>query len=179
MFTSASFSLPGARNGGSFSFLFLALIAAIAAILLAYSLNPSSRVRANALGAPGRARANGLNRSATATELTDAIFQARGLAGKCIAFGKSGTYRGDMTFENNDPVFLYDCNGTSNQQVRVVELRPGTYKGGSVKPHEVQLRAGDKCIGAGGNFMVLREENYLDIASSGVGSARHSRQDMR
>lgn len=163
MFITAYFNHHRGRSGQRrFSFLRLSLILVSVASLLAYPGGPLTPIGASGVGRAGRARANSLNNaavqpSALATpvaELTDAIFQARGLAGKCIAFGGSGTYRGDTTIENNDPVFLSDCNGTSNQQVRVVELRPGRYRGGSVKPREVQLRAGDKCIGAGGNFIV-------------------------
>ena len=154
MFTSASFNLHREGNRISFSFLFMMLIPAIAAGLLAYSPSPLSRVSASGVEAAVKARAISPNRGALAAEFTDAIFQARGLAGKCVAFGKLRTIPGVPHFENNDPVFLYDCNGTPNQQVRVVELRPGTYRSGNIRPREVQLRAADKCIGAGGNFIV-------------------------
>src|SRR5436190_331643 len=43
--------------------------------------------------------------------------------------------------------------GSANS-VETVELTPGTYRGGVVRPREVQLHAAGKCIGAGGNFIV-------------------------
>lgn len=132
------------------SSLLLMLILMIATGLLTYSSGPLVRARANGVGTAGSARVNSLK----STALTDATFEVRGLAGKCLTSGKLRTRPGDIRFENNDPVFLYDCNGTSNQQVRVVELTPGVYRSGNVRPREVQLRASDKCIGAGANFIV-------------------------
>lgn len=72
----------------------------------------------------------------------DALFTIRGLAGKCVSFGRG-------PYENNRPVLLADCNGSSVEQIRVYEL-----SGRGNMRREVQLRAGEKCIGAMGNFIV-------------------------
>jgi hypothetical protein len=66
--------------------------------------------------------------------LVDSPFTIRGLGGKCVDFG------GEAYWAIGSPVFLYSCNGTSAQRVRVVELADGT--------HDVTLRAGARfCIG--------------------------------
>src|SRR5262245_3323516 len=134
------------------SFPILILIPVIAIGLLAYSSVPLVRVKANGGESTGSERAKIFKSIADVsavprtpiTELTNATFRVRGLAGKCITAGKLRMLPGDVPYENNDPVFLYECNGTDNQQVQIVELSPGTYRGGSVKPREVQLHAAGK-----------------------------------
>jgi hypothetical protein len=100
-----------------------------------------------------------------AAELTDANFQVRSYVGKCLSYGaplQPGA--GAQPQTSNSPVYIYDCNGSRPvaqpvivgvaQQVRVVELPASNDRANGVRrPREVQLRAGDKCIGAAGNFM--------------------------
>ncbi len=67
------------------------------------------------------------------------IFTVRSYGGKCMEYGK-GRANGDTTVRSY-PVFMNQCNGTAEQQIRVEELtdRPG---------HLVVLRAGNRVIGA-------------------------------
>lgn len=69
--------------------------------------------------------------------LVDAKFTVTGLARKCVDVG------GDAYQTIGSPVFLYGCNGTSAQKLRVVESSDGT--------HDVSLRASmGLCIGVRG-----------------------------
>jgi hypothetical protein len=60
----------------------------------------------------------------------DPAFFVRGYGGKCLDFGPPPQVSGA-------PVFIYDCNGTVAQQVRVEEIN---------SRHDIILRAGDKVI---------------------------------
>src|SRR5438270_6543869 len=62
---------------------------------------------------------------------TASAFFVRNYGGKCLDFGPPPQVTGS-------PVFIYDCNGTVAQQVRVEEINDR---------HEVILRAGTQVIG--------------------------------
>src|SRR4051794_32641546 len=68
---------------------------------------------------------------ATVLAQTAPAFFARHYGGKCLDFGASPQVLGS-------PVFLYQCNGTVAQQIRVQEIN---------NRHEVILHAGSLVIG--------------------------------
>jgi hypothetical protein len=60
-------------------------------------------------------------------------FQFKSYMGRCLDFGPPPQLAGSA-------VFIYDCNGTIAQQVRVEEVRRAA-------AHQVRLRASGLCIG--------------------------------
>ena len=63
------------------------------------------------------------------------MFYARNYGGKCLDFGAPPQVTGG-------PVYLYGCNGTIAQQLRIVEIN---------ERHEVRLYAGNKVVGVKDN----------------------------
>lgn len=72
-----------------------------------------------------------LSAPATTLAQTEPTFFVRGYGGKCLDFGPPPQV-------SRSPVFIYDCNGTIAQQVRIEEVNAR---------HDVILRAGNKVIG--------------------------------
>jgi VCBS repeat protein len=80
----------------------------------------------------------------------DREFYIKALGNRCVDFGPPASWKG------GGPVFLYPCNGTISQRIRIKELADGS--------HDVELRAGSAfCIGArtagrpaAGNFLELQ-----------------------
>src|SRR5262249_403071 len=69
-------------------------------------------------------------------QLSDRAFTFRGLGNRCWDFG------GQQWWAVGVPVYLYTCNGTVAQQIRVKEIDTG---------HDVELRVQDQfCIGVRG-----------------------------
>lgn len=75
-------------------------------------------------------------------------FVVRNYGGKCLDFGAPPQVSGS-------PVFLYTCNGTIAQQVRVIEPDPSPNS-----RHTVLLFAGTKAIGVKGN---LNDHDALEL----------------
>jgi len=65
-------------------------------------------------------------------------FFARSYGGKCLDFGRP-------PHVNGSPVFIYSCNGSIAQQIRIQEID---------NLHEVILRAGDKVIGVKSDLVI-------------------------
>lgn len=76
------------------------------------------------------------------------MFYARNYGGKCLDFGAPPQVSGS-------PVYLYGCNGTIAQQLRVVEINDR---------HEVRLYAGNKVVGVRDNG---GKENGVSTTSYG------------
>ncbi len=76
------------------------------------------------------------------------MFYARNYGGKCLDFGAPPQVSGS-------PVYLYGCNGTIAQQLRLVEINDR---------HEVRLYAGSKVVGVRDNG---EKENGFSTTSYG------------
>jgi hypothetical protein len=72
----------------------------------------------------------------------DPAFFVRGYGGKCLDFGPPPQVSGA-------PVFIYDCNGTAAQQVRVEEIN---------SRHDIILRAGHKVISVKSELVIAPSE---------------------
>ena len=88
----------------------------------------------------------------TGYSLAPVTFEVRGLAGKCLDFGAAPQVAGS-------PVFLYGCNGTIAQQVRIVEINAR---------HEVKLFAGTKVIGVKQNILNQLGTTFATAAATTV-----------
>jgi hypothetical protein len=90
-----------------------------------------------------------------ATDPVDSTFVVRGIAQKCIDFGPP-----PQPVEK--PVFLFRCNGTPAQSVRVVETETA---------HYVTLHAGDKCIGMRAGIVIERAPLELEECDGSDGQS--------
>jgi len=84
-------------------------------------------------------------------------FTVQSYGGKCLDFGAPPQVTGS-------PVFIYGCNGTIAQQIRIVE--PDTSAAGQ---HKVMLYAGTKVIGIKGNVPVSGAALELQDPNSSSG----------
>ncbi|CAN5925186.1 hypothetical protein BH11MYX4_BH11MYX4_26250 [soil metagenome] len=71
--------------------------------------------------------------------ISDRLFYFRGLGNRCWDFG------GEAWWQSGAPVFLYSCNGSIAQQVRVKEIDA---------THDVELRVQNFCLGVKGGRVV-------------------------
>lgn len=81
-----------------------------------------------------------------------ALFEIRSYGGKCLDFGAPPQISGA-------PVFIYDCNGTIAQEVRIQEVN---------EFHDVILRAGNKVIGVKDEPVIGSGEGTGDAESEPV-----------
>jgi len=99
------------------------------------------------------------NTSDTSSALVNADFIVTGLARKCIDFG------GDAYQAVGTPVFLYGCNGSTAQKLRVVEVDDGTY--------DVSLRTNKGfCLGVRGGTVAAGRALELQACNAASAAQR-------
>jgi hypothetical protein len=97
----------------------------------------------------------GCEREAPSIRLTDGDFFVHDLGHRCLDFGAEAAWK------VGGPVYIYSCNGTVAQQVRVKEIDSDT--------HDVQLMVQSRfCIGVRGGKMMLDEP--LELQACGTNS---------
>ena len=97
----------------------------------------------------------GCEREAPRIRLTDGDFVVQDLGHRCLDFGAEAAWK------VGGPVYIYSCNGTVAQQVRVKEIDSAT--------HDVQLMVQSQfCIGVRGGQVLLDEP--LELQACGTNS---------
>ncbi len=99
------------------------------------------------------------NTGQTSSALVNADFIVTGLARKCLDFG------GDAYQAVGTPVYLYGCNGSTAQKLRVVEVADGT--------HDVSLRSNKGfCLGVRGGAVAAGRALELQVCNGASAAQR-------